>query len=93
MSNNDVEYFKRVVKVNNQFTSYSRLDNTVLYEDGNATEWECKDEETAEDLLQHLRKRERLELNFSTLASVLCSRDLTDGDYKECKKFIYTLEE
>ena len=63
MSKEDVEYFKQLVDVNNQFSLYGIIDETVIYDGKIIDEWDCKDKETATRLLSHLRRLEKVRIN------------------------------
>lgn len=89
MSSETVEYFKQLVNVNNQLSLYDIIDETIIYDGKIIDEWTCKDKETATRLLSHLRRLEKEKINYSTLATVLRFNDLTDEEYKECKKYIH----
>ena len=93
MSEEYFNHFLKEIRVSKQFSSYMQLDNSVLFEGKPIDEFECKDEETAERLTEHLRKLERRSFNIGLLASTCQLNHLTDDEYHKLKSIIYNDEE
>ena len=93
MSEEYFNHFLKEIRVSKQFSSYMQLGNSVLFEGNPFDEFECKDEETAERLTEHLRKLERRSFNIGLLASTCQLNHLTDEEYFKLKSIIYNDEE
>ena len=93
MSEKYFNHFLKEIRVSRQFSCYMQLGNSVLFEGKPIDEFECKDEETAERLTEHLRKLERRSLNNEMLATTCQLNHLSDDEYHKLKSIIYNDEE
>jgi len=93
MSEEYFNHFLKEIRVSKQFSSYIQLGNSVLVENRFVDDFECKDEETAERLTEHLRKLEHMRFNTGMLASYCQLNHLTDDEYHKLKSIIYNDEE
>lgn len=93
MSEEYFNHFLKEIRVSKQFSSYMQLGNSVLLEGKPIDEFECKDEETAERLTEHLRKLERMRFNTGMLATTCQLNHLTDEEYHKLRSIIYKDEE
>ena len=86
------EYFNFCLKefeITKQFSAYMVLNNSVLFEGNPIDEWECKDNETAKRLAEHLKKLEHKSHNQGMLATACQLGQLTDDEYHKLKSIIY----
>ena len=86
-------HFLKELKISKQFSSYIQLGNSVLVENRFVDDFECKDEETAERLTEHLRNLERVRFNTGLLASYCQLGHLTKEEYFKLKSMIHDDEE
>lgn len=86
-----MEYYNHLIKemeVAKDFTSYFLCGDMVLFEGDPINAWECKDHETAENLLNHLRELEQKKTNLGMLSTTSQLGQLTDDEYHRIRRII-----